>query len=385
MRTGNKWKYEITVGGFTYGNDEIADNVSISVSAGSSGFSLGQCSSATISGSLLYKGESLVSENSKLILRCFVNDVLQFTFEWFVKTFTVEDKTIIHFSACDVMSFVDNDYADELPTDSSNDILAHFKAAEKALTNICGKKVEIWLPAYPQWTIEQTGWTIRNLLEYSAIYGFCNYTALSSDGKLCIKFVDETDIAFFSTDNYTKLTVGITAPVIQQICVRTSNNNDPQLQEGETLEDYGIFYIVDEIIPQSNVLNLICPFAKADIQVHPELIDMIGKSYGTQFSCENVKTNTIYPPYTTIKFGEFSDDKYKFYLSNASYKLTKTGIFASMSGDTKSLSSMEYIGKTESELKTKVVLQTGYKNGFISQENGIYWDDSEIQEVVNSG
>lgn len=381
---GEKWKYIIDVGGMTYTDDEISNDLSVSISAGSSGFSVGQCCSATITGTLVYKsGEQIVKTNSQLILYCYKNDEQPLIYRWFVKSFSVENKALIHFSAVDVMAFVDNEYPME------GTVASHIAAATEVIHELCGAKVEISNPPFSQKKItNQSGWTIRTLLQYSSIYGAINWAAITNDGEFKIKVIDNSYTVNFSEDDHSKLTVGMIGPNIQQIRVSVSDMEDPYLEEGMTYDDFGIYYLSNKTNLKSNVLNLVCPFADEDIKHVGDLRNKIGDSYGTEFSCDNVKVSEIYPPYININFGGFNsgpDNPFTFILSNATYKFTTIGIFASMSGDTKSLSDTEYIGRTETELKTKVALNMGYKSGFISQENGIYWDDSAVQEMINSG
>lgn len=387
---GEKWHYRITIEGITYNDDEISNNTSISVSAGSSGFSVGECCSSTITGSLLYKGGELsVKKNTVLTLYCdkefmgVTENILKY--KWFIKSFNVENKNIIHFSAVDAMAFADNDY----PMENGARVASHIEAAQETISELAQNQIAISQPPFSQYyeVINQSGWSVRTLLNYASVYGAVNYAALfninktSNEDDFKIFTIDSSTTLGVSQDNYSNLSVGIIGAKIEQIRVSQTDMQDPRLEEGMTYEDFGIYYL-SKIGKKSNVLNLVCPWVEDNIKSVGDLYGKIGESYGTEFSCDNVKVGELYPPYIQIKFAGFED--YTFYISNASYKLTSIGIYASISGDTKSLSDFEYIGKTETELKTKVALNMGYQSGFISQENGIYWDDSAIQEVVNS-
>lgn len=382
----DSWKYEISVGGQSYNDDEISNDTSISVSAGSSGFSVGQCCSSSISGSLLYKGGELsVKTNSILTLYCYKNGDLHLEYKWFVKTFTVEDKTIIHFSAMDAVAFIDNEYPME------GDVGSQFTAASATISELSGTSIEISQPAFPhKQIINQSGWSIRTLISYGSVYGAHNYTGLvnlveSGDTPLRIAIINSNMTIVFSKDNFSTLSIGIRGPQIVQIRVSQADMEDPHLEEGMSYDDFGIYYLNNKTYLMSNVLKLVCPWVEQDIKQVGGLKGLLNTSYGTEFNCDNIKVDEFYSPYTKINFEGVDNQVYAFYISNASYSLTSIGIFAQISGDTKSLSDFEYIGKTETQLKTKVALQMGYQNGFITQEDGIYWDDSSVKELVNSG
>lgn len=390
---GEKWHYRIEIAGTTYNDDEISNNTSVSVSAGSSGFSVGECCSSTITGSLLYKGGELsVKKNTVLTLYCdkeFAGETVKtLKYKWFIKSFNVENKTIINFSAVDAMAFVDNDY----PMENGARISSHITAAQTTISELAQATITIGQPAYSEYfeIINQSGWSVRTLLNYASVYSAVNYAALfninknSSSDNFVIFAIDTSTTSNISQDNYSSLAVGIIGAEIEQIRVSQSDMQDPILEEGMSYDDFGIYYL-SETNKKANVLNLVCPWVEESIKHIGGLVGKIGASYGTEFSCDNVKMEEFYPPYTKLNFEGFDEDTYTFYISNASYKLTTIGIYASVSGDTKSLSDFEYIGKTETELKTKVALNMGYRSGFISQENGIYWDDSAVTEMINSG
>lgn len=392
MTAGEKWKYIIEVGGMSYNDDEISNDVSISVSAGSSGFSVGQCCSSSISGSLLHKGEKLkVKNNSILTLYCRKrekdsNDYKTvLIYKWFIKSFSLENETIIHFSAVDAVAFADNEY----PMENGARVAKHIEAAQAMISELAQTDIKISQPAFSQYyeVINQSGWSVRTLLNYASVYGACNYAALfnsvdNQNSSMQIFIIDTSQTIAIAQDNYANLSVGITGAIINQIRVSQSDMKDPILEEGMTYDDFGIYYLSNSA-NKSNVLNLVCPWVEGNIKTVGSLVGKIGSSYGTEFSCDNVKVDELYCPYMQVSFSGFED--YTFYISNANYKLTSIGIYASISGDTKSLSDFEYIGRTETELKTKVALNMGYQSGFISQENGIYWDDSAVLEVINSG
>lgn len=389
-----KWKYEIQIDGAgSYNEDEISNNTSISISAGSNGWSIGQCCSSTITGELLYKGNELsVKKNAVLTLYCSkeinFKIVENYRYKWFINSFNVENKSIIHFSAVDAIAFVDNNY----PMENGAKISSHIKAAETVINELAKIKITINQPAFSEQfkIINQSGWNIRTLLNYASVYGAANYTALFNLNKVSsnnieISAIDTSKTLSVSQDNYSNLSVGMLGAKIEQIRVSQTDIQDPILEEGMTYDDFGIYYLSNETNQKANVLNLVCPWVDETIKKVSSLSNKIGESYGTEFSCDNVKVNELYPPYVKINFEGFDDNVYTFYISNASYKLTTIGIYASISGDTKSLSDFEYIGKTETELKTKVALNMGYQSGFISQENGIYWDDNAVTEMINSG
>lgn len=384
------WDYVISAPGGVYDKDDISSDLSVSISSGSDGYSVGQCCSSSISGTLRYKGElSQATINSKLRLvcrKCRIQNRLpivqeEFCYNFFVKSWTVVDKTIIQFTAVDVMAFVDNGYA--MPI--SGTVSEHFTSAELMIKELTNVDVSITASGYLMSKISnQTGWTIRQLLEYAAVYPAVNYSALSKttqeEDKYAISVIGQSALSV-TEDECSSISVGIKGQDIKQIRVSQNDSTDPLLQEGEKYDDYGIYYLSNDT-RQSNILNLVCPWAESDVKTS-RLADILNISYGTEFNCENVKVSELFSPYTHVVLQDY--DNYTFYISNATYKFTTDGIFANISGSTKSLSDFEYIGKTETQLKTKVALQRGYQNGYISLEDGIYWDDNTVQEIINNG
>lgn len=381
---GGQWSFNLTVGGQSYSDDDISNDLSISVSSGADGLSVGQCCTSTISGKVLCKlNIKPTSLNSLIVLTCFQNGQEKMQYTWFLQSYSVVDNKIIEFSGVDAMAFIDNEYPME------GTVSSQITAAAKTISEISGQAIAISDPGYTQENISgYSGWNIRTLLQYASVYSAVNYTALfnsrNSNGEIRIKTIDTSQTIFISEDNYSSLSVGAMPPTIKQIRVSTGEENDPILGKGETYDEYGIFYLVTKTNNTSGMINLICPWAKSNIKTVGDLPSLIGRSFGTEFNCENAFVDDLYPPFTKIQFGGYNGDD-DFYISNANYKLTRNGIFASISGSTKSLSDIEYYGKTETELKTKVALQMGYKYGFITQEDGIYWDDSAVEENIDYG
>ncbi len=389
-----RWLYSISLGGEIYNDDEISNDLSVSVSSGSSGYAIGQCCTSTISGTLLYHQNSEeIKRNAQIILTWNKQQkvagewilIENKSYMWFINSFTLENNILAHFSANDVMAYVDNVY----PMLPGATVSEHIDSAANTITEIIKTTVEIEKTSHSaQKSIyNASGWDIRTLLGYAAVYGAVNYSALfeySGDSNIRIGVIDETTPSFpLSTDNYSPLTIGLHGTTIMQIRVSQTDDNDPVLDDGETYDDYGIYYLAD-IKNKSNVMQVTCPFVESDIRATGDLYLKIGQSYGTEFSCDSAKIDGLISPYTKIIFSGYSGED-TFYLSNASYKFTLIGIFASISGTTKSLSDYEYIGQTETQLKTKVALQRGYQGGYISLEDGIYWDDNAVMENINDG
>lgn len=388
MGSESKWNYKIIIGRNTYTENEISDSTSISTSGSSEGLTIGGCFGCTISGDLLYKGSERteIHHNEKLTLVCqelLPNGELKSnSLIFFITSYTVEDNFVIHFSAQDAMAYIDNNYPME------GTVSNHFEAASKVVSELCGDGIIIDVPPNSMIDITgQSGWSIRTLMQYASVWGAVNYACRVVDGTTHIGNVVSSTILTIQPENHSKLSVGAKGRIINQVRISVADINDPILESGQTYEDFGIFYVNKSMyVNNVNSLRLICPWADNSFTASTYLMNLPNASYGTEFSCDEVKVDKIYPPMTKIKFADFTDDD-DFYIGNASYKLTQIGIIANLSGGTKSLSDYEYIGQTETELKTKVALNLGYKYGFITLEDGIYWDDSAIPsaEVINNG
>lgn len=357
--------------------------MSISVSGGSDGFTIGQCSSCSISGKVLYKYNDMQKNGFITLYRKMPNDTLDIIYQWYITSFTIENEDVINFSGNDIMAFAENSYLNEIPeelkpsldTDDSIfkttiSIGAQIQTAEKILSRLSGSNITIEMPSSSsKETSYESGWSIRQMLGYAALWQAANYCVEIQDfGKARLTC---TNINYISVnkDNYAPLTVGLQGNVIDCVKISRNDNTEPTMRKGQTLEDYYIYTFTGDLEPTpAGTLNIVCPYVDDTAKSNTALKSLVGKSYGAEYQCNSVKLDCILPPFTQINF---DGDNRTFYISNASYKLTTMGIYAQVSGDTKSLSDFEFIGTTEKELKSRVSLDTSYGIAKITTSKGL--------------
>lgn len=378
---GSSVEYDwiLEVGGVPYTNDEIANDVTISTSVSSEGYSIGNCTSCSISGTLAYKYNDLQKNAFVTLYRKYSDGTKVLFYQWMLTDYSVYDKKSVSFSASDAMMFAENAYG------MTQSIGHQLQVAAETITNLSGLTVTIDVPnnVGTKYVYDVSGWTIRQLLSYVAAVAGSNYKVEIPEYGKANFVLSALDYVEVSKDNYAPLTIGAADTKISCVDIRQKNNADPDTSDSTTLESYGIYRVVgSEPVTPAGTLKVISPIADADCLTSTALSSLIGKSFGTEFSCPSVKVDRILSPLTQIKFeGETAT----FYVSSATYRLTVMGLIASVSGTARALSDYEFVGTTQKDLQQRVALGLAYGSCKITQAEGVVWDDSNVGEATNSG
>lgn len=372
-----------------YGNDEISDDLSISVS-GSEGFVIGQCTSCSISGTLPYKHNTLARNGLITLYRKIDDDNLQIIYQWYLTSYTTDGKTEISFSGNDVMAYTENSYLAELPESmkpssavSKISIGGQIQTAEEIISRLTNSEITIDMPNSSGYQTDYSSdWSIRQLLGYAAVWSAKNYSVKILGYAEASITLSGTTYFSVSKDDFSKIDMGLEGNNINCVKIGRTDNFDPAMRSGQTLEDYWIYTFGGSTAPTpSGTMTIVCPYVDDTVKQNSAISSLVGHNTGTEFSCENVHTDEILPAYTQIDFEGYTQT---FYLANATYKLTPMGIFASMSGGTKSLSDFEFVGATEKSLKSKVAINTDYGNVRISYSGGLLVSNRGAVQRIDS-
>lgn len=311
------------------------------------------------------------------------NDVLSIMYQWYITSFTVEDKVIVSFSGSDIAAFAENSYLSDIPEDlkpsleegdsileTTISIGAQIQIAESVLKKLTNADVTIEVPSSnAKKTSYETGWSIRQLLGYAALWQASNYCVEIQDyGKAKLTC---TNVNYISVgkDDYASLDVGLQGNIIDCVKVSRDGNTDLVTEKGKTLEDYHVYILTGNLQPTpAGTLSIVCPYVDGTVKNNTTLKSLIGKSYGVEYQCNNVLLDHIFPPFTQV---DFEGENKVFYISNASYKLTTMGLCAQISGNTKSLSDFEFVGVMEKNLKNRVALNANYGLAKITTTKGL--------------
>ena len=363
--------------------------MTISVSGGD-GFAIGQCTGCSITGAVEYKNNTLGKNGLITLYRKIDDETLELIYQWYITSYTTDGKTQINFSGNDVMAFTENSYLSELPESmkpssavSKISIGSQIQTAQEVISRLTGCEITIDMPNSSSYLTDyNSGWSIRQLLGYAAVWSAKNYSVkILGYGKASIT-LDNTQYFGVNADDFSTLEMGIEGNNVDCVKIGRTDNFDLAMRTGQTLEDYWIYTFTGNSPPSpAGTMKVVCPYVDDTVKTNSAISGLIGHNFGTEFSCENVRTDKILPAYTQIDFAGYSQT---FYISNATYKLTPMGIFASMSGGTKALSDFEFIGATEKALKSKIALNTDYGNVRITYDGGIIVSDKGAVKTINS-
>lgn len=255
------------------------------------------------------------------------------------------------------------------------------------MTSLSGLTVTIDSPAATEnvtpWSKgSSAGWSIRQLMSYvSSIVG-SNYSVVIPEyGKVQFK-LNASDYLSVSEDDYAPLTIGFSSSDIDCIQVSKTGTDTPTPPAGKTLSDMGVFRLTGLGQPTpAGTLKIVCPFVDKNLIESTGLSGMLGRNFGTEFSCPNVRTDRIVPALTQI---QFAGQEGTFYISSATYHLTTKGIYASLSGTARQMSDYDFIGATEEKLNNQIAFGPKYGYLKISKTEGIIYDDTDEEEINSS-
>ena len=350
----------------------------------SDGYSIGNLSTTSISGTVPYKNNSLFRNG--LIKLWTVRDygtqseVRTLIFTWFLRDCKVYNNSSITFTGVDAMAFTNNNYAIGKDNMKRIDTVGtQVQVAATTISGLCGTTVSVNASSYssinnlrPPADTNKTSDSIKNLLQRIAKHDCVNYYTQCTVSTISLVRTSSEFISVVGT-NYSPLTLGVAENTIAGVRVK----NDKSVVFAPTLiqaqagvdpskADYGIFEF-GNVGSRANTLEIDTPYVTND-SPKTQFQALLNKSFGTEFSCAKVPVpyNELFVPMTKIIFD--NSDTRSYYISSATYSLTSLGIYASISGTARSISDYDYVGTTEKELRGKLALEYNYGGTCMTQD-----------------
>lgn len=346
----------------------------------SNGYSIGNLSTTTISGTVPYRNNSPV-RNGQIKLYTVTDYGTQeeqrtLIFTWFLKDCTIYNNSSVTFSGVDAMAFTNNNYAIGRNVNEQIDTVGtQVQVAATTISSLCGATVTIDASSYSAVNnlrpprVENNKWSdgIKNLLQRIANFDCENYYTVCGVNSIRLTKSAGSETTYTDTD-YAPLTIGISSNTVAGVRVQHDKSvvfANTVIHPNATTADYGIFEF-GNTGSRADTMEIVTPFIYPD-STTSQFSALIGKNFGTQFSCANIKVpyNELFIPMTKINF---PNDNRAYYIANADYKLTSLGIYASISGTAKAVSDYEYIGKTEKELRNKLAMDYSYSGTMLTQD-----------------
>lgn len=352
----------------------------------SNGYSVGNLSTTTISGTVPYRNNTPV-RNGQIKLYTVTDYGTQeeqrtLIFTWFLKDCTIYNNSSVTFTGVDAMAFTSNNYAVGRDSYGNEDTIGvRFNIAATTISSLCGATVTIEPSASgtvnnmrPAIDANKTTDSVKNLMQMVAKFDCVNYYTECTLSSIRLTRTSGSETTTITDSDYSPLTIGISSNTIAGVRVKndksvvfapTPINLKKMELEIPIPEDYGI-YELGNLGSRADTMEIDTPIATSDTPTS-QFSALIGKNFGTQFSCANIKVpyNELFIPMTKINF---PNDNRAYYIANADYRLTSLGIYASISGTAKAVSDYEYIGKTEKELRGKLALEYNYGGTCLTQD-----------------
>lgn len=367
----------------------------------SNGYSVGNLSTTTISGTVPYRNNTPV-RNGQIKLYTVTDYGTQeeqrtLIFTWFLKDCTIYNNSSVTFTGVDAMAFASNNYAIGKDAQSRADTIGvRFNVAATTISSLCGATVTIdpsssstvnnMRPALDE---NKTTDSVKNLMEMVARFDCVNYYTECTLNSIRLTRTSGSETTVTDSD-YSPLTIGISSNTIAGVRVKNDKSvvfapTPINLKKMELRipipEDYGI-YEFGNLGSRADTMEINTPIINADMPM-TQFSALVGKPFGTQFSCANIKVpyNELFIPMTKINF---PNDNRAYYIANADYRLTSLGIYASISGTARAVSDYEYIGATERQLRDKVAMEYNYGGTCLTQDGLQFKAVTAITQVDSS-
>lgn len=355
------------------------------------GFSVGNLATVTISGTLPYHN-NLIDRNGQINL--YLHQTNQLIYCWFISSATVYNNSSLNFSGVDVMAYVNNNYAISW-TETSAGVTAYdsigdqFQTAAQTVSDLL-PSMSVTIQPNSNGTVNaanqgdfQSTWSIKSLLEASAKFDAVNYYTVYSDVSHAV--LTKTSLAYTTVSDYAPLTVGAANPSINRVMVSPSDNSEKvydYTSGGGAVTPAGTMKIVT---PFTHLCQLTATVTNPDsgrqevVNEYPVYIEptncrrLLGMGIGRVFSCQKVYvgTATFFTPMTYLYFSHDTYATNQFVLTHAQYQLTTIGIYANVSGTTKTVSDFDFVGTTEKRVRDKMNMNQEY-SGIVMQSDGLY-------------
>ncbi len=370
-----KHDYRLVIDGVTYANDEISDDLKVSVSANTDGFGVGMLPSSTISGTVKFSAEP--SRSARIYL--YADGGL--VGNWFLSEMQITDNKTMSFVGADIISFCDNDYGFIPEYDADGNVVnstveVHVDFIQKAIAAASGVSPTIPVINKDTPVDLSTLQNARSVLSQIAASGGMNYRQpfetiepqfelfIMGDGQASISDSEREEVSYSVKG---KKITGV-------VCYTSDSPYTPTLNQGETLEKYGIYFYGDAAPPTDshrvvwNTLEICSPFMQKE---NPNIEPLIGKYFGTSFSCDKVKIQGKFINVCDRITFESIGGGATFYADNITYSFTQSGVFASISGQGRSLSDFEYVGATAQQIAQRPAFGYTYGVTRVTQNSGL--------------
>lgn len=415
-------RYKLVVGGHAYFDDEIPANLSITMNAGGSGFSVGNLATMSISGTLPYYLNNLnnLSEIQLYQRGSPIGDtpIWNLRYEWRLKNATLTEQSSFTFSGVDAMAFTNNDYAiqwtDTKPTNPKN----HYRREGTTAYDTIGTQVSSTIPttlsslsgmaigvdSCDSETVNnliqgdyQATKSIKSTLEEVAKFDASNYyVRCTGVGQAQLVKVQTSEILV--TGDYSPLSVGQYNPPILGYQISGSDSNVEPYTYGNPSSAKQTMTVTAAFV--DSLCQLIVVEGKPNQcgtspkkRVEPTSYQALANANigsGRQFTCQKAYVENMFESgqfLVPMSFVNFSQEVYsnrQFVLTSAQYYLTSEGIYASLSGSAKAVSDFEYVGTTAKRVRDKLSLNYDY-GGTMFTQSGIVFDESHDTTQVDSG
>lgn len=373
----------------------------------SDGFSVGNLSTTTISGTVPYRSTMTLVRNGQIKLWTVTGYGTQqeqrtLIFTWFLKDCTVYNESSVTFTGVDAMAFTSNNYAIGRNVNQQVDTVGtQVQVAGTTISGLCGATVTIDASSYSfinnlRPPLDTNKWTngIKNLMQSIAKYDCVNYYTVCGQNSITLTKTSWSEIDVSSYE-YAPLTLGVSSNTVAGVRVKqdksaqfaptqVSVERAAHKQTTPQPEDYGI-YETGNVGMRANTLEIDTPYISDD-SPKSHFANFIGRSFGTQFSCNNVPVpyNEFFIPMARIRFTGDNNEPY-YYICSANYVLTKQGIYASVSGTARSISDYDYVGKTEKQLRGKLAMEYNYSGTIMTQDGIQFVAQAEVDaNPINS-
>ena len=363
----------------------------------SDGFSVGNLSTTTISGTVPYRSTMTLVRNGQIKLWTVRNyDTQQeqrtLIFTWFLKDCTVYNESSVTFTGVDAMAFTSNNYAIGVDSNYQPDTVGtQVQVAATTISGLCGATVNIEASSYSvinNMREATTGKTngIKTLMQGIAQYDCVNYYTVCGQNSITLTKTSWSEINL-SGYEYAPLTLGVSSNTVAGVRVKRNDSvkfSPTLIQQQIGTEDptkYGIFEF-GNVGARANTLEITTPYIRSDTP-QTQFSAMLSRSFGTQFSCSNVPVpyNEFFIPMARARFTNDANEPY-YYICSANYVLTKQGIYASISGTARAISDYDYVGKTEKQLRGKLAMEYNY-GGTVMTQDGIQLVETKETTEVN--
>ena len=387
------YEYQLYIGGALFPPERIDKDLSVTNSVSCNGFSVGQIASSGISGKVkLLSISDIPNNNAEIVLqkRNITVENNEYIYgNWytlgiyFLRDMKVNN-LIMSFSGLDSTCFLDNNYYINYSGNATAQTISqHVNAISEMLADLTNHS-EISIPYYcdnvqiqPQ--EEQNA---RTFISKVASSGAVNYAQkiTRAQNQNDNDTITITDFSFgenvfnLSNSQISDLEIGKIADDIDTIILYCGSITKlPSYIYSTMYQDYNIYVIGNlpsgSFPKAATTLEVQTPYyGISAAQQGGNFQNLLNENFGSEFSVSKAVIDEFIPICSEINFTDQNLNQYTFYATSISYKLTKHGIYASISGKSRNFSDFQYIGGMQRQLENKLSLDSTYNNIYIDTD-----------------